>query len=576
MDAIQDLQITLGDLAKQKFDDIAKNFEDNMSLLEHRANMVNGTINQASERGFIAAVKYYEALTDIENDNLTALNEEREALLGALADAVRSGAVEEGSEAWFEMQNQVHGVTEAIQESETALISYANSIRDIQWEIFDRVEDSISQITEETEFLIGLLNDDKNFDGGEITKQGQAAYGLHAVNYQVYMEQAADYAREITKINQDLAVDPYDTVLIDRRKELLGLQRDMIEAAEDEKDAMKDLTEEGVQSFLDAMKDAIDTYKDMMSEWNDDRTFQKNIEEQTTAIATLQKQLDAYAGDDSEAGMLNRQQTQKSLLEAREKLEESQRDYYMSETEKMLDNLYDEAESALNARLDDFESLLTQIFDGINANSESIAQTLKDVTADVYTNLSESMNQIWTGSASSDIQGQTTAITDVLSTYGEKIGTIPNNVSSTIDAIAVGVKVLSDAAEAEAKAKLHEQNEELDKTTVTKDNAPTLATADTASSTHSSSSSSGSSGNGSSSSSNASRARDDFWIYQADSFAKDKLNVESSIIDRLKLHNFASDMVSRSLYYEAMGLGSASSYVGSADQNIAMLKWIIL
>ena len=542
-DAIQDLQITLGDLAKQKFDDIAKNFEDNMSLLEHRANMVNGTINQASERGFIAAVKYYEALTDIENDNLTALNEEREALLGALADAVRSGAVEEGSEAWFEMQNQVHGVTEAIQESETALISYANSIRDIQWEIFDRVEDSISQITEETEFLIGLLNDDKNFDGGEITKQGQAAYGLHAVNYQVYMEQAAGYAREITKINQDLAVDPYDTVLIDRRKELLGLQRDMIEAAEDEKDAMKDLTEEGVQSFLDAMKDAIDTYKDMMSEWNDDRTFQKNIEEQTTAIATLQKQLDAYARDDSEAGMLNRQQTQKSLLEAREKLEESQRDYYMSETEKMLDNLYDEAESALNARLDDFESLLTQIFDGINANSESIAQTLKDVTADVYTNLSESMNQIWTGSASLDIQGQTTAITDVLSTYGEKIGTIPNNVSSTIDAIAVGVKVLSDAAEAEAKAKLHEQNEELDKTTVTKDNAAQLSSSGSGSSggsngtdSHSASSSTSQQTNTGTGSQNSRASNGDFWIYKKDSYPKNKLNVDKllSTINALK------------------------------------------
>lgn len=575
-DAMQDLQITLGDLAKQKFDDIAKNFEDNMSLLEHRANMVNGTINQASERGFIAAVKYYEALTDIENDNLTALNEEREALLGALADAVRSGAVEEGSEAWFEMQNQVHGVTEAIQESETALISYANSIRDIQWEIFDRVEDSISQITEETEFLIGLLNDDKNFDGGEITKQGQAAYGLHAVNYQVYMEQAADYAREITKINQDLAVDPYDTVLIDRRKELLGLQRDMIEAAEDEKDAMKDLTEEGVQSFLDAMKDAIDTYKDMMSEWNDDRTFQKNIEEQTTAIATLQKQLDAYAGDDSEAGMLNRQQTQKSLLEAREKLEESQRDYYMSETEKMLDNLYDEAESALNARLDDFESLLTQIFDGINANSESIAQTLKDVTADVYTELSESMNQIWTGSASLDIQGQTTAITDVLSTYGEKIGTVPNNVSSTIDAIAVGVKVLSDAAEAEAKAKLHEQNEELDKTTVTKDNAAQLSS--------SGSGSSGSaSGNGSGVSTgwqnapetntkNTQKPGGDFWIYKKDSYPKNKLNVDTSVVDRLKFFDIDSSFASRCLYYEALGLGSASSYLGTAEQNQKLLR----
>lgn len=49
---------------------------------------------------------------------------------------------------------------------------------------------------------------------------------------------------------------------------------------------------------------------------------------------------------------------------------------------------------------------------------------------------------------------------------------------------------------------------------------------------------------------------------------------ERSIVDRLKWHNFDSSMAARRSYYQAMGLGSASSYTGGYSQNMAMLNWI--
>lgn len=569
------MQITLGDLAKQKFDDTAKSFEDAMSFIEHRANMVNKVIDRATEEGYISAIEYYVSLTNIENENLKALKNEREALVVALADAVNSGAVEEGSEAWYEMQNQIYGVTEAIEDSEKALVSYSNSMRDIRWEIFDRVEDTIANITDETEFLMSLLEEEKNFIGGDITKEGRAAYGLHAVNYQTYMEQAADYAEEIKKINKDLATDPYDTVLIDRRKELIKLQREMIQNAEEEKDAMKDLTEEGVKSFLDAMKESIDAYKEMMSEWKNDDTFKKNIEEQTSAIAKLQKQLNAYQNDDSEAGMLNRQKTENSLMEAQEKLEESQRDHYISETEKILDDLYTEAETALNLRLDHFEELLTQIFDGINMNASAIADTLHEVTGEVYTELSDTMEQIWTVNAQASIDGQTQSIISVLSQYGEMIGTVPNNVSDAIESIAYGVKLLSAEAEKQAKAELKKQEEEAKKTTVTQAIAAKKSTVQ--SNTVSQSVPSTSGANAATTNTNATSTGNKGSFFVPKTYVglnRSALNIDQSIVDRIAWLGFDNSMVLRSKYYEAMGLGSASSYFGTAQQNIAMLNWM--
>lgn len=589
-DAIQDLEINLGELAKQKFDNVSKEFEDAMSFIEHRANMVNKAMDKASERGFITSVQYYQALTRYENENLTNLKDKREALIEALADGVKSGAVEEGSEAWYEMQNSINSVTEAIEDSEKALISYDNSIRDVYWDIFDRTRTTVAEVTEEVEFLMGLLDNNPMFNGGDITKEGQAAYGLHAVNYQVYMEEAEAYAKEIQEINRQLATDPYDTVLIDRRKELIKLQRDMINNAEDEKEAMKKLTEDGIKSFLDAMKESIDAYKELMSDWKDDYTFQKNIDEQTEAIARLQKQLNAYSGDDSESGRLNSQKTMNSLRDAQEKLQEDQRDHYISETEKILDNLYDEAESALNERLDHFEELLTTIFDGINANADTIGDTLRETVAEVNTSLSETMDEIWDKNSAAS-----TAVTDAIAKYGEKVGTLPNNVTDSISTIEKYVKALLKAADATAAAELQKQEEDAKKTTVTtavanqkskvaantsNHNVNTaVATGTKAKMTNTAVSSSGgsssasASGSGTNSTSSSGGKGGDFFVYKkyAD---KSNLNLAQSIVDRLRYNDIDNSFENRAKYYEGMGFGAASTYYGTYEQNVKMLSWM--
>ena len=612
IDAIQRLEIELGNLSKQKFDDLASNFDRAISTIEHRANMINGALDKSTEDGYIAAASYYEELTRVENENLVELQEKREALIGALADAVKSGAVEEGSEAWHEMQQGIDGVTEAIQDAEKALISYGNSIRQVNWDIFDRIRDSIGELTEETDFLMNLLGDEENFTDGDITNRGQAAYGLHAVNYQVYMSEAAAYADEIRSINKSLATDPYDTALIDRRKELIGLQREMIQNAEDEKEAMKSLTSEGIESYLSAMQKSIDAYKEMMSEWQDNYTFEKTVKEQTEAIATLQKQLSAYSGDTSESGRLNTQKTLNSLRDAQEKLSETQRDHYISETEKILDNLYSEAETALNGRLDHFEELLVSIFDSINMNAAMIGQTLRETTGAVDTQLSEAMDGIWPkietqnqalngqiqtsasgvetavdgvtssvdngvlnlmdgvssagGNIKDSVTGMTASLTTTIAQYGEKVGTVPDKLTSCIEAIRDHVGAMAKDAEDRAAAEIKKQQELEAQTKVTQEVAnkvsqvasntsaqvvnTNVATTGQATATPtpkaSSGSSSASASSGSSSASkpsssttstgSAKKQAGDFFVYAKSYYPKDKLNVDKhlSTINALK------------------------------------------
>ena len=135
---------------------------------------------------------------------------------------------------------------------------------------FDYTQERISQITQEADFLIDLLsNSDLHTDKGQLTDEGMATMGLHGQNYNVYMSQADQYAQEILEIDKQLADDPYNTELIERREELLGLQQDSIIAAENEKQAIIALVEEGIQIELDSFRELIDSYNEALDSAKD-------------------------------------------------------------------------------------------------------------------------------------------------------------------------------------------------------------------------------------------------------------------------------------------------------------------
>lgn len=242
--------------------------------------MLEESITQSEKKGYITSVKYYEALMKNERDNISKLQQEKVELLKSLNDAVNSGAVVKGSEAWYEMVNQIDDVTLSIEEANTAIIEYGNSIRNIGWEVFDLLQDKISSITDEGDFLEKLLSNDKLYeDKGQLTKEGLATMGLHGMNYNVHMAQADRYDNEIKELDKQIAEDPYDKELMERRQKLLELQQDMILAAEDEKQAIRDMVEEGIKLELESLKDLIDAYNEALDAQKDLYDYQKQVKE---------------------------------------------------------------------------------------------------------------------------------------------------------------------------------------------------------------------------------------------------------------------------------------------------------
>lgn len=454
-DAVKELKEQLGELYEEQFNTIATDYENKLAQIEHKTNTYNNAIDNLEAHGYLRTTKYYEQLRSAEQENLSKLKQERDALNAALNKAVASGYIKKYSESWYGMVNEINGVNEAIQESETSIVEFGNSIREVEWEHFDYLQEVISNITKEADFLITLMSKSDLFqDNGQLTNEGMATMGLHAQNYNVYMAQASKYASELKNIEADIAKDKDNTNLLKRREELLELQRDSILAAEDEKYAIRDMVEEGINTELDALQKLIDKYNDALDSAKDLNDYQKKVRNQAGEVAKLQKQLSAYSGDNSEENRARLQKLRNDLTSAQETLQETEQEHYISEQKKLFSNLYDEYETTLNKRLDNVDQLITDMMAKVDDNGKSISKTLAEQAQSVGYTITQNQNSIWSSTGSGF---------SLLSNVNTTIGTISANVAAMVtksNGIAAGTSVPTAGTNASTQQATNAANKE--------------------------------------------------------------------------------------------------------------------
>lgn len=413
--------------AKKKLDNIAAYYDSFMSQWENRSSMIETYMDRMQTQGYNLSTKFYEAQIQQEQSIVDNLSEKYKAMKRNFEAAVQNGDITKGTQEYYEMKDSVDQVSNSLAEAENKVFELQASIRDLKWEQFDQLQDSISRITSESDFMIDLMSHKDMFDDdGKMTEQGLATLGLHGVNYNTYMAQADKYKEEMLRISEELAKDPYNQKLIDRKNELVDAQQKSILSAENEKDAMKDLIKDGIENELDSLQDLIDKYLDAIQAQKDLYDYQKKIREKTEEIASLQKQLASLQGDNSEENKAKLQELKNSLKDAQEDLEDTQYEKFISDQKELLDNLKNEYEEILNKRLDNIDGLLSDMISEINSNASQISDTLRTEAASVGYDLSTEMQNVW--NATNDVNG-------VIAAYDSNFSSTMTGVSSAIDDI---------------------------------------------------------------------------------------------------------------------------------------------
>lgn len=559
--AVQELNIELKGLAKSRFDNVASEYEKQISYFKDYSDQLQKEMDIITTKGWFSSTSINESMKKVEQDNLDRLKQERNALMNTLNSTVSSGKIEKYSEDWYDMQSSIDSVTSSILDAEKALIEYDNAIRQIKWDAFDRTRDDVENLISETEFLVELLKDKGiTDDNGNTTAEGKAAQALLVQKYQLYLNQAQKYKDEILKIDEELVNNPYDKELLDRKQELIDKQQEAIKSSISEKDAIKDLVNDGYNDLLNALQKVIDKQKESLNAEKSLHDYQRTVAEQTATIAQLQKRLLALQGDNSESGQSQRQTISSELKDAQDQLEETEYEQFIEDQTKMLDDLASQAEEWINTRLDNLDGLIQQIIDDSNIHSGDIKDTITNTANEFGVNLSDGMKSIWETNTSNINNNITSVFNDFGTKFDNTMTTLNNVVSGIEDKVQEMLRLANEEA-AQRQAELEEQRRQQE-------------------AAESNSSSSGDYsepdydwddiGGGDSDSSSGGDGVD--WIYSPDYFPKDQLNVNTSIVDRLKSLDYDSSFGARAMYFEQMGLGD--DYTGSYDDNVAMLDWM--
>lgn len=421
--------------AKKKLENIANYYDSFTSQWENRNSMYEAYMDRMQTQGYNLSAKFYEAEIAQEQNIVNNLSEKYKTMKRNFAQAVQDGTIKEGTEEYRQMQDEIDQVAISLKDAQNKVVEFQAAIRDLKWEQFDQLQEAISRITSESDFLIDLMSHKDMYDkDGKMTEQGLATMGLHGVNYNTYMAQADKYKEEMLKISEELANDPNNQKLIDRKNELIDAQQQAILSAENEKDSIKDLIQDGIDKQLDALDDLIDKYLETLRSQKDLYDYQKKIGEQSEKIASLQKQLSSLQGDNSEEAKAKLQKLKEDLKSAQDDLEESQYDKYISDQEKLIDDFRDSMKKALDDRMDNVDALLSDAIASINSNSSNISQTLQTESQKVGYTLSGEMQTIWTsqsqalsmydGKFDTRFTGVTTAIGNVYDRQKDMIDAI--------------------------------------------------------------------------------------------------------------------------------------------------------
>ena len=401
---VQEQTAKLSQLTIQQLSLIQSKWEATLNTISANITTYQNRIDLLAEQGYNASEDYYTNQILENQKKVDALTSEASDLQKKLDEAVKTGRIKQYSEEWFKWYNQIKGIKNEIIATNKEMQTLLNSIRQLRWDRFDHGQERLADLADEMEFLGGLINEIDLFDKdtGIITDKGKAAFGLEAQRYDIYIKQAQKYKEAVKQLNKEINEDfktnkKYNQTLIEQRDTWLKAQREAIENAHSEKEAIADLVEKGIKKQIEAMEELIDKYEEALDAEKDQQKYADDIAERQKKINSLQKQLRAMEGDDSEEGASRRQKLRDELKEAQKDLQETQEDQRISDIKEALSNMQERYEEVLNARLDNIDALLEEVVSGVNQNGADICETIKGVATSVGYDITGILNNIYTG-----------------------------------------------------------------------------------------------------------------------------------------------------------------------------------
>lgn len=426
---------------KDAFDKVQSVYDNKSNLIEQKNTAISNALSTAESRGQLIGQAYY--TSQMTNTKADLSNRQKEA--DVLAKKLKT--IDFGSDEWYEAQDALAGVYQAIQQDEQELTEFQKSINELKFDRFDELINKLGDITDETDFLINMLDSDNLFDSdtGMISQDGITAMGLTAQNYDTYLAKAHEYKDAIADLDEmykegKIGLTDYNSQL---RTYQQG-QRDSIKSANEAKKSLVAYVKQGLDAQNSALEEAINKKTELIEKMKEERSFNQSITDIDKTIARLERQEDILKNDDSEAN-------RKKLREIRSQLEDARKDrdnkFYDKSVEDQKNSLSDMLENSKKQAEDylkDTDKVFSDALTYVNANTSQVSNNIEKIAKDTGYDISTYITSAWKDSGN--------AVGDYASTMSSNAPKITAQIGLITSAWNAQCEAADKAAQASAKA----------------------------------------------------------------------------------------------------------------------------
>lgn len=405
-------------LEKEKFDNIVNAFDSIGNIISSNKSIIESQITYLETSGERIGKGYYSSLKEQSNLQLEQLYKERDVLNKQLSTAMSNG-VKYGSDEWKDMYSSIQNVDQAIIDTKNDIEGYNNSLRELDWTVFDDAIESIDTISNKLSNLLDLLKTDKvsgDFSGyskDAITSMSLNAQKMQTANY-VIEKTNKEIANLKASYNKgELSVSEYT----ERLESLEDTLWDNISTYNSAKEAIIEIAKarineevEAIEKVTEANNERISKLKEELQAEKDLQSYKRSLLEKQNDVSKLQAQINARMGSTDAETIAEREKLEQELADKLKEIKEMQEDQAYDDMMDSLDKeqtAFEEAQQkkidTLNDSLDDTETLYNNMLNVIFNNTSVTYNRLNELSRQYGFTLEQNITFPWSkGSISSN------------------------------------------------------------------------------------------------------------------------------------------------------------------------------
>ena len=403
-EAADDYTDAIRENAKAKLENLQTDLENQNGLLDSKRSRYETQLDLLKARGDSIGSAYYQRMQEISEQERSSLEAANRKLQALLDKEVAQGTIVKGSEDWYDLTEQILDNANAIDGCTKNILEMQQAMDEIKWDHLERKLDAYQDLTDETDFLLDLLERQDLVDQstGAYTEAGIASAGLMAQKLAIARQSMKEYQKALEDLDAAAAKSGANQMensgynaYMEKRKELMGDYRDAISDAYSYEDDMMSLIQDKLDAEADAYEEILDKRKEALKTAKEEAEYQKNIAEQTGNIQELERQLAALEGNDSDYAKKRRKQLKADLADAEEKLADTEAGKKYEIQVDVLDQDFEDFKASLDEYAKDTKTALGDLISEINSNVSTVQSSLETLAGETGYQISTVITDVW-------------------------------------------------------------------------------------------------------------------------------------------------------------------------------------